>query len=122
MIVTDHPIMRDGLRLRVQQESDMRVVCEASDLSQTVRDFHRCRPEVVVIDLQLPRGAGLSAMNAIRKIAPRTSLVVLANYPGEFATSSHPGEGATEVVSKIDAGEQVILAIRKVVLASASIL
>ena len=113
MIVTNHPIMRDGLRLRVEHESDMNVVCEAVDLSQTIRDFQRCRPQVVVIDLQLPRGAGLKAMNAIRKISPRTPLVVLANYPGEVDTSPRPNEGATEVVSKTYAGEQVILAIRK---------
>jgi DNA-binding NarL/FixJ family response regulator len=118
MIVTNQPIMRDGLRLRVQQESDMRVACETSDLPQTVRDFHLCRPDVVVIDLQLPRGADLRIMTAIRKVSPGAPLVVLANYPDEIDTSPHAGEGATVMVSKTLVSEQLILAIRQAITAT----
>jgi DNA-binding NarL/FixJ family response regulator len=114
MIVTDHPIMRDGLRLRVQQESDMYVVCEACDLPQTLRDFPPCRPDVVVIDLQRPSGAGLRAMNALRKLSPGMPLVVLESDSGIARHgSSVPEEGATVMVSKIWASEQVIPAIRR---------
>jgi DNA-binding NarL/FixJ family response regulator len=76
---SDHPIMRDGLRLCIQREADMRVVCEASELAQILRKFWIRRPHVVVIDLSRPRDAGLRAMNAIRDLSPQAPLVMLAS-------------------------------------------
>jgi DNA-binding NarL/FixJ family response regulator len=113
MIVTDQQIMRDGLRLRIQQEADMCVVCEASDLSQTIRDLRLCRPEVVVIDLHSPQGVGQQAVRALRMISPGTPLVVLADYPGEVSIPPRVGESVTLIVPKMLANEQVIPAIRK---------
>jgi two-component system, NarL family, response regulator len=112
MIVTNHPIMRDGLRLRVQQEPDMRVVCEASDLAQALRDFDRFRPDVVVIDLQLPPGASLQVMHAIRQVSLATPLVVLTNYPGELDTPPRAGQAPVLVLSKTPTSKEVIIAIR----------
>ena len=113
MIVTDHPIMRDGLRLRVQQEADMYVVCDTSDVSQTLRDFHLCRPDVLIIDLQSPRGAGLRATDAIRKLSPATPLVVLEDYPADAEAQRGSAHGRTILVPKMLACEQIISAIRK---------
>ena len=93
----------------------MRVVCEAGDVAQTIHDFRLCKPDIALIDLQLPRGAGLLAMNAIRAISPLTPVVVLTNYPGDVDTSPRSGQGATLVVSKTLASEQVIGAIRKAI-------
>jgi len=115
MIASDHPIMRDGLRLRIQHERDMYIVCEAGDLAQIVRAFQICRPDVVVLDLHLPRGAGVRAMSSIRRHSPMMPLVVLANDPGEVAESRRTGQGNTVTVSKISANEEVIPAIRKAI-------
>lgn len=120
LIATNHPIMRDGLRLRVQQERDMYVLCESGDVEQTIRDFRLCRPDIALIDLQLPRGAGLLAMNALRAISPRTPLVVLTSYPGDVDTSPRSGAGPTLVVSRTLVSEQVITAIRTAVADRAS--
>jgi DNA-binding NarL/FixJ family response regulator len=118
MIASDHPIMRDGLRLRIQQERDMYVVCDGGGLTQILHDFHSCRPDVVLIDLHLPRGVGLQAMNSIRSLSPRTPLVVLADYPGEIHESPRTGQGVAVMVSKISANEQIIPAIRKAIAAA----
>ena len=118
MIVTDHPIMRDGLRLRVQQETDMYVACNARDPLQCLVDFQTCRPDVVVIDLHLPQGAGVRAMNAITTMSPGTPLVVLVDYAGEVDVSPRAGEGATVIVPKMLASEQVIPAIREAISAT----
>jgi DNA-binding NarL/FixJ family response regulator len=115
MVVTNQPIMRDGLRLRVEQEPDMQVVCESVDLTQTIRDFRLRKPDIALIDLQLPRGAGLEVMNAIRAISPQTPLVVLTNYPGDVDTSPRSAQGPTLLVSKTFVSEQVIAAIRQAV-------
>jgi two-component system, NarL family, response regulator YdfI len=118
MIASDHPIMRDGLRLRIQQERDMYVVCDAGETAQLLREFTLCRPDVVVIDLHLPSGSGARAVSRIRALSPMTPVVVLANYPGESAGPQPPGHGPTVVVSKISANEQIISAIRNAVATS----
>ena len=115
LIATNHPIMRDGLRLRVQQERDMYVVCESGDVEQTIGDFRLHKPDIALIDLQLPRGAGLLAMNAIRALSPQTPLVVLTNYPGDVDTSPRRSEGPTLVVSRTLVSEQITTAIRTAV-------
>jgi DNA-binding NarL/FixJ family response regulator len=115
MIASDHPIMRDGLRLRIQQESDMYVVCDGGDLEQILHEFQICRPDVVVIDLHLPRGVGVRAMESIRAVSPGTPLVVLANYPGEVHEARRPGQAAVVTVPKISANEQIIPGIRKAI-------
>jgi DNA-binding NarL/FixJ family response regulator len=115
MIASDHPIMRDGLRLRIQQESDMYVVCDAGDLAQILQEFQICRPDVMVIDLHLPRGVGVRALESIRDLSPATPLVVLANYPGEVQESRRPGQAALVMVPKISANEEIIPGIRKAI-------
>jgi two-component system, NarL family, nitrate/nitrite response regulator NarL len=115
MIASDHPIMRDGLRLRIQQEKDMYVICDAGESTQLLREFALCRPDVVVVDLHLPSGTGLRAVSRIRALSPTTPVVVLANYPGELPDPRAPGHGPTVVVSKISANEQIISAIRNAV-------
>jgi two-component system NarL family response regulator len=114
MIVTNHPIMRKGLRMRVQQQPDMQVVCETSNPAQTLRDFRQSGPDVVVIDVQSPRGAGRKVVGALRAISSATPLVILTTFPGEVDSSTRPGQGAIRVVSKISASKEVIAAIREV--------
>jgi DNA-binding NarL/FixJ family response regulator len=114
MIVSDHPIMRDGLRLCIQRETDMWVVCEASDLTQTLREFWICRPHVVVIDLSQPRGAGLHAMDAIRNLSPEMPLVIFVSELDEFSGSTGI-QGATVIVSRTRASQEIIPAIRKLI-------
>jgi DNA-binding NarL/FixJ family response regulator len=114
MIASDHPIMRDGLRLCIQREADMWVVCEASDLAQIPRELRICRPHVVVIDLTQPRDAGLRAMNAIRNLSPEMPLVIFVSELEELDQS--PGtQGATVIVSRTRASQEIIPAIRKVI-------
>ena len=91
MIVADHPIMLDGLRLAFARETDMQVVCEATDVFQVVQDFTFCQPDVTIIDLQLPHGEGLRAVRRLRKIAAAAPIVVLTTYPGEAAAVSQMG-------------------------------
>jgi DNA-binding NarL/FixJ family response regulator len=85
MIVNDHPIMRDGLRLAVQNEPDMRVACEAASQAEAVDELDSCRPDVVLIDLQGCKTSGFLAIRAIRHIAPATPIVVLATFADEAA-------------------------------------
>jgi len=92
----------------------MWVVCEASNLSQILREFSICRPHVVVIDLSQPRDAGLRAMNAIRNLSPEMPLVTFVSELEE--PDEAPGtQGATAIISRVRASQEIIPAIRKVI-------
>src|ERR1700761_5037717 len=112
MIVNDHPIMRVGLRLAVQRESDMQVVCEVEDELAAAREFERCRPDVVLIDLQLPHGSSLRAIAAIHALSPTSPIVVLTTFPGEIAVPESTTPGPILCVSKAARSEEIMAAIR----------
>jgi DNA-binding NarL/FixJ family response regulator len=113
MTASDHPIMREGLRLCIQREPDMWLVCEANDLAQVRRELRICRPHVVVVDLARPHDAGLRAMTAIRRLSPNMPLVVFVNEIEE-SHESRSTHGSTVFVSRIRASHEVIAAIRTV--------
>ena len=77
--------------------------------------FQSRKPDVVVIDLHLPQGAGVRAMNARTTMSPRTPLVVLADYAGEADAAPGARAGATVIIAKLLASEQVIPAIRRAI-------
>jgi two-component system, NarL family, response regulator NreC len=112
MTASDHPIMRDGLRLCIQKEPDMWLVCETGDLAQLRRELKACRPQVVVIDLS-PRDAGIRAMDAVRHLSPKMPLVVIVSEVEEYH-EAHAPRGATVFISRIRASREIIAAIRAV--------
>jgi DNA-binding NarL/FixJ family response regulator len=112
MIVNDHPIMRVGLRLAVQRESDMQVVCEVEDAAEAVLAFVRCRPDVVLIDLQLPHGSGLRAIEAIHALSPISPVVVLTTFPGEDVPVGNDQRPIMSV-SKAAPSEEIMAAVRE---------
>jgi DNA-binding NarL/FixJ family response regulator len=112
MIVADHPIMLDGLRMTFAAQKDMVVVCEATDSAQVLRGFEFCRPDVTIVDLQRPAGEGWRAVKALRQRSPGCAMVVFTTYPGEAAAAGN-GTSATLEVSKTASGTEIIMATRK---------
>ena len=114
MIVNDHPIMRVGLRLAVQREPDLQLVCEVADAAEAVLQFERYHPDVVLIDLQLPHGSGLRAIEAIRALSPNAPVVVLTTFPGEADISpAADAPGPIRYVSKAAPSEEIMAAVRE---------
>jgi two-component system response regulator DesR len=111
MIVADHPIMLDGLRMTFVAQKDMEIVCEATDTTQVLRDFEFCRPDVTIIDLQRPAGEGWRAVRTLRERFPGCAMVVLTTYPGEAARAGN-STAATLEVSKTASGVEIIVAAR----------
>lgn len=112
MIVNDHPIMRVGLRMAIQREADLELVCEAGDGAEALAQFQHCRPDVVLIDLQPPHGSGPHAIETIHALHPRTPVVMLTTFPAD-ADIPVRGTGAPIVcVSKAAPSEDIVAAIR----------
>ena len=83
MCVDDHRLMREGIRRIVALQPDMVVVAEASNGVEAVELFQKHRPDVTLMDLQLPTMNGHEAIKAIRQLKPDARIVVLTMYYGD---------------------------------------
>lgn len=83
LLADDHPILRQGVRTLAADEDDMEFVAEASSGLEAIEEFRKHRPDVVLIDLQMPDMNGIEAMIAIRNEFPDARFIVLTTYAGD---------------------------------------
>lgn len=83
LLADDHPILRQGVRALAADEVDMEFVAEASSGLEAIEQFRKHRPDVVLIDLQMPDMNGLEAIIAIRDEFPDARFIVLTTYAGD---------------------------------------
>jgi DNA-binding NarL/FixJ family response regulator len=84
LIADDHPIVREGLRGLIAVQSDMVVVAEASNGREAIQQFRVYRPDVTVMDLQMPEVNGIEAVSAIRAEFSDARIIVLTTYAGDL--------------------------------------
>ena len=84
LIADDHPIVREGLRGLIAVQSDMVVVAEASNGREAIQQFRIYRPDVTVMDLQMPEVNGIEAVSAIRAEFSDARIIVLTTYAGDL--------------------------------------
>lgn len=82
-LVDDHPLLRQGLAALVADQSDMKLVSEASNGLEAIDQFRINRPDIVLMDLQMPGMNGIDAMIAIRSEFPEARFIVLTTYTGD---------------------------------------
>ena len=83
LIADDFPVVREGLVTIVNSQQDMSVVAEASDGEAAIQQFQRHHPDVVLMDMRMPRMDGLSALAAIRKIDSQAKVILLSAFAGD---------------------------------------
>src|SRR4029453_7656855 len=83
LLADDHPVMRQGLALILDNESDMTVVAQAGNGEGAVALFRQHQPDIVLLDLRMPVMGGLEAMTAIRAEFPTARFLVLTTYDGQ---------------------------------------
>jgi|HubBroStandDraft_2_1064218.scaffolds.fasta_scaffold270662_1 DNA-binding NarL/FixJ family response regulator len=83
LAVDDHPIFRQGITSLLADHPDMRVVAEASSGLDAVRQFRAHKPDVTLMDLQMPEMNGLDAISSIRGEFPHAKIIVLTTYSGD---------------------------------------
>src|SRR5215510_13981420 len=83
LTVDDHPLLREGIAAVLEGEADMVLVAEASNGSEAVEQFRTHRPDVTLMDLQMPGMNGTDAILAIRKDFPDARIIVLTTYSGD---------------------------------------
>ncbi|HET6899487.1 MAG TPA: response regulator transcription factor [Vicinamibacteria bacterium] len=81
--VDDHPLFREGIATLLAPQPDLTLIAEASDGREAVDQFRRHRPDVTLMDLQMPEMNGVDAMVAIREECPSARFIVLTTYVGD---------------------------------------
>ncbi|MFQ5613807.1 MAG: response regulator [Anaerolineae bacterium] len=90
LIVDDHYFVRKGIRMFLETEPDIEVVGEAEDGNEALRQTQRLQPDVILMDLSMPKGDGLQAIAAIKRLLPTVKIIVLTMH-----------EQATKIVEAI---------------------
>ncbi|HET9832896.1 MAG TPA: response regulator transcription factor, partial [Vicinamibacterales bacterium] len=83
LCVDDHPLLRGGITALVESENDMTVVAECANGREAIVQFRAHKPDVTLMDLQMPEMSGLDAIIAIRDEFPDARIIVLTTYAGD---------------------------------------
>jgi two-component system NarL family response regulator len=83
LCVDDHPLVREGIARKINRQPDMKVIGTASSGEEAIELFRRHRPDVVLMDLQLPGMRGTQAIERIRQEDPEARIIVLTMYGGD---------------------------------------
>jgi two-component system, NarL family, response regulator NreC len=113
VLADDHAIVRSGLRLLLDSQSDFEVVAEASDVDDARRYVRGHRPEVLVLDLNMPGGSSLRTIPVIRTESPDTQIVVLTMQQEPVFAREALEAGALGYVLKEAAADELVLAVRR---------
>ena len=98
LVVDDHPVVREGVDALVRRQRDMRIVAQATNGREAIQQFRAQRPDVTLMDLQMPEMNGLDALMALRGEFPEALIIVLTTYAGD-----------TQVLRAIKAGARAYL-------------
>jgi two-component system, NarL family, response regulator NreC len=114
LIADDHAILRSGLKLLVNSQDDLEVVAEAADGQQAVDRAREKKPDVVLLDLSMPRSGGMEALPRIAKECQQTRVVVLTMLDDAAYLRSALAAGASGYVLKRSVDSDLLTAIRAV--------
>ena len=100
VIADDHPLLRSGIIAVLSANPRLRVVAEADDGDSAVELYRRWRPDVILMDLQMPGLNGIEATAAIRQIDPEARVIILTTFDGDLQVTRALKAGATGYVLK----------------------
>ena len=113
-IADDHAVVRQGLRLLLEAEHDLGVVCEASNVEETKAMVLEHAPDVLVLDLHMRRELSLSVLSELRAASPRTAIVILTMDDDPAFVAPAWAAGAAGYVLKEASRADLVRAIRTV--------
>ena len=114
LCVDDHPLLRDGIAAILEAQSDIVLVGEASNGVEAVEQHRNLRPDITLMDLQMPDMDGIAAIEHIRAVSPRALILVLTTYEGDAQAVRALKAGASAYLLKGSLRHELLGAIRSV--------
>jgi len=114
LAVDDHPLFRSGIAALLATQPDMSLVAEASNGREAIERFRAHRPDITLMDLQMPEMNGLDAMIAIRDEFPEARIIVLTTYTGDVQVLRAMKTGARAYLLKNLLDKELLQTIRAV--------
>jgi len=114
LLAEDHVVVREGTRQLLEHEEDFEVVGEAGDGEEAVRLASQLKPDVIIMDVAMPKLNGVEATKQIKELLPSTIVLVLTGYDYDEYIFSLLEAGAAGYLMKDVSGDQLISAIRAV--------
>jgi DNA-binding NarL/FixJ family response regulator len=112
LIVDHNPLLREGLSVLIRLHSDMELTGAAESGDESVRLFRNHRPDVILMDLDLPSGSGISTIQAIRAIDPSACLIGLCTYEWDASNPEALRAGACNCLAKDRLNSELIAMVR----------
>lgn len=114
LIADDHPVVRSGLVMILQQATGIDVVAEANTGLEAITLFHQHQPDVVLMDLKMPGMGGVDAIAAIRQECPEVRIIILTTYDGDEDIYRGLSVGARGYLLKNVTRQELIEAVERV--------
>lgn len=114
LIADDHAVLREGMRQLLEQEKDLEVVGEAGDGEQAVKMTTELTPDIVLMDIVMPKLSGVEATKQIKKVSPSTCILILTAYSDIRYIVGLLEAGASGYLLKSARSDEIVGAIRAV--------
>jgi DNA-binding NarL/FixJ family response regulator len=114
LTVDDHPLLRSGIAGLVNAEPDMKIIAEAATGVEAIKQFRRHRPDITLMDLQMPDMPGIEAIIGIRAEFPEARIIVLTTYSGDVQVVRALRAGARGFLLKGRVNRELLDVIRAV--------
>ena len=114
VLADDHPVLREGIRNLLEQQPDIKVVGEAGNGHEAVAMVRALEPDIVLMDVVMPRLNGVEATKQIKRSNPTTAVLILSAYDNDRYVLGLLDAGAAGYLLKNATGQEVIQAIRSV--------
>ena len=114
LTVDDHPLLRGGISALLSGQADMEVIAECSNGREAIQQFRANRPDITLMDLQMPEMSGLDAIIAIRGEFPEARIIVLTTYAGDVQALRALQAGARAYLLKASVHKELLETIRAV--------
>jgi DNA-binding NarL/FixJ family response regulator len=114
LLADDHPMLRDGVAGLIADQSDMELIGEASTGLEAIDQFRKHRPDITLLDLQMPKLGGIDALKTIRQESPEARIIILTTYTGDMQVRSALKAGAQAYLLKSTLRRELLDTIRAV--------
>jgi DNA-binding NarL/FixJ family response regulator len=114
LVVDDHAVLRTGIAALLERESDITVVGQAGNADQAVSKARALQPDVILLDVVMPRKSGFDALAALQEVAPEARVIMLSMQTNPSSIRKALNSGAAGFVSKHASDTDLMDAIRRV--------